>query len=804
MRDLAQDFRYAARLLLRAPGFAFIAIAALALGIGANTAIFSVVDTLLIRPLPYAQADRLAVVWEYNMPRDRKTNVVSPGNFIHWRELNQSFKDLAAVSMTFRTTLTGAGDPTELPVQYISGTLFGILGVRPAIGRDFTPQEDAPGVGAVAISDRLWRNRFGSDPSIVNKTITLDGRPNLVVGVMAPDFFVLDKTVDVWSTIGLPPTARTPRGRWICVVGRVKDGLTMAQAQDDMVRVHAELTRRFPDFNTGWTANVVPVREQLTGSVKPALWLMLGAVGFVLLIACANVGNLVLARATARQRELAVRAALGAGRGRLVRQLLAESVLLSLAGAAAGLVLAWWGVIALRTTVADKLPVARLDEVAINGKVLLFTLGAALVSALIFGIAPALTSAGARLTDALKDGGRSGSAARGAKVRSAFVIVETALALVLLVGAGLLLRSFVALLGVDPGFDASRTMTVKVSIPQAKYRDAPRQQAFFNQLFEKIDAVPGVVAAGGTSFLPLAGLGAATGFQIVGREKPAPGQEPVTDVRVVTHDYFKAMGVPLKRGRLFDARDAGTGVRRVIINEAIAKKYFPGEDPIGRSIIVAWNDEGPDEIVGVVGDVRQQDLETEARATIYWPPSRFTYPYMTVAIRAAGDPRAIVSGAVSALHELDPNVAAADVKTMEDVVDAAVAQRRLTMLLLSVFAVLALVLAAVGIYGVIAYSVTQRTQEIGIRMALGARRSSVLGMVLRQAMSLAVIGILVGAAGAWLLTRLMQTLLYSVKPSDPLTFTGVAVLLALVAAAAAMVPGLRATRVDPAIALRSE
>ena len=804
MRDLAQDFRYAARLLLRAPGFALIAVAALALGIGANTAIFSVVDTLLIRPLPYTQADRLAVVWEFNVPRDKKTNVVSPGNFIHWRELNQSFKDLAAVSMTFRTTLTGSGDPTELPVQFISGTLFGILGVRPAVGRDFTPQEDAPRVQAVAISDRLWRQRFSADPSIVNKTITLDGRPNLVVGVMPPEFFILDKTVDVWSTIGLPPTARTPRGRWICVVGRVKDGVSMAQAQDDMKRVHAELTRRFPEFNTGWTANVVPLRDQLTGSVKPALWVMLGAVGFVLLIACANVGNLVLARATARQRELAVRAALGAGRGRIVRQLLAESVLLSLVGAAGGLLLAWWGVIALRTSVADKIPVARLDEVSINGKVLLFTLGAALVSALIFGIAPALTSAGAKLTDALKDGGRSGSASRGARVRGAFVIVETALALVLLVGAGLLLRSFVALLNVDPGFEAARTMTVKVSIPQAKYPDAPMQQAFFNQLFEKIDALPGVVAAGGTSFLPLAGLGAATGFEIVGREKPPAGQEPVTDVRVVTHEYFKAMGVPLRRGRFFDTRDTGTNVRRVIINEAIANKYFPGEDPIGRSIIVSWNDSGPDEIVGVVGDVRQQELETEARATIYWPPARFTYPYMTVAIRTAGDPRAIVPGAVAALHELDPNVAAADVKTMEEVVDTAVAQRRLTMLLLSVFAALALVLAAVGIYGVIAYSVTQRTQEIGIRMALGARRGNVLGMVLRQAMTLAGIGIALGAGGAWLLTRLMQTLLFNVKPSDPATFIAVAVLLALVAAVAAMVPGLRATRVDPAIALRSE
>ena len=804
MRDLAQDFRYAARLLLRAPGFAFIAIAALALGIGANTAIFSVVDTLLIRPLPYRDADRLAVVWEFNVPRDRKTNVVSPGNFIHWRELNQSFEDLAAVSMTFRTTLTGAGDATELPVQYISGTLFSILGVRPAIGRDFTPQEDAPGVQAVAISDRLWRQRFSADPSIVNKTITLDGRPNLVVGVMAPGFFVLDKSVDVWSTIGLPPAARTPRGRWICVVGRVKNGVTMAQAQDDMTRVHAELARRFPDFNTGWTANVVPVREQLTGAVKPALWVMLGAVGFVLLIACANVGNLVLARATARQRELAVRAALGAGRGRLIRQLLAESVLLSCCGAAAGLFLAWWALIALRTTVAERLAIARLDQVAIDGKVLLFTLGVALVSALIFGIVPALTSAGPKLTDALKDGGRAGSASRGARVRSTFVVLETALALVLLVGAGLLLRSFVTLLRVDPGFDPAHTMTVKVSIPQAKYPDAPKQQAFFDQLFQKVDALPGVTAAGGISFLPMNGLGAATNFTIVGQPAPPRGQDLVTDVRVVTHDYFKAIGIPLLRGRSFDSRDAGTGVRRVIVNQTMVTKYFKGEDPIGKSIVVGWNDQGPDEIVGVVGDVRNQDLETEARATIYWPPSRFTYPFMTVAIRTSGDPRNVVSTAVAALHDLDPNVAAADVKTMEEIVGDSVAQRRITMLLLSVFAGLALVLAAVGIYGVIGYSVTQRTEEIGIRMALGARRTSVLGMILRQAMSLAGLGIAAGAVGAWLLTRLMQKLLFGVAPSDPVTFGGVALLLALVAALAAIVPGLRATRVDPAIALRSE
>jgi putative ABC transport system permease protein len=804
VRNVVLDFRYAARLLLRSPAFTLVAVAALALGIGANTAIFSVVDTLLLRPLPYADADRLAVIWEHNIPRDRQHNVVSPGNFIHWQELNQSFTELSALSMTFRTTLTGAGDATELPVQYVSAGIFRILGVRPALGRDFTKQDDAPGVGVVIISDRLWRQRFGADPTIVNRSIQLDGRPNVVAGVMPAGFSILDRTVDVWSTIGLPPSARTPRGRWIGVVGRLKDGVTMAQAQADMVRVHQELTRRFPDFNTGWTANVVPLREELTGTVKPALWVMLGAVGFVLLIACANVGNLVLARATARQRELAVRAALGAGRGRLIRQMLVESLLLSIMGSTAGLLVAWWSVVALRTTIADRVPIARLDQVSIDGTVLLFTAGAALVSALLFGIAPALTSAGARLTESLKDGGRSGSAARGARIRSVFVVVETALALVLLVGSGLLLRSFVALMRVDPGFDPAHTMTVKVSIPTAKYRDAAQQQAFFNQLFEKLDALPGVTAAGGTSFLPIAGLGAATGFQIVGQPKPSAGQEPVTDVRVVTHDYFKAMGVPLLRGRTFDSRDAGTNVRRVIVNQALARKHFPNEDPIGKSIIVSWNDEGPDEIVGVVGDVRQQDLETEARATIYWPPGRFTYPFMSVAIRTAGDPRTVVAGTVAALHELDPNVAAADVKTMDAVIDASVAQRRLTMLLLSIFAVVALVLAAVGIYGVIGYSVSQRTQEIGIRMALGAQRATVLRMVVGQAMLLAALGIAAGAGGAWGLTRLMQKLLFGVEPSDPATFVGVAGILALVAAVAASIPGLRATRVDPVIALRSE
>lgn len=784
--------------------FTAVAIATLALGIGANTAIFSVVDTLLIRPLPYRDPARLVVVWEFNVPRGQINPSVAPANFLHWREMNRSFQELSSVSPAFRTTLTGQGDAVELPVQYVSGTLFGVLGVRPQLGRDFVSAEDAPGQRVVIISDRLWRRRFGSDPLLLDRTILLDGRPHRVVGVMPSGFSILDKTVDIWSTVGFGPDARTPRGRWTQVVGRLKDGVSIEQAQEDMTRVAADLTRMFPAFDAGWTVRLVGLRDQLTGDVRPALIVMLVAVGFVLLIACANVGNLVLARATGRQREMAVRAALGASRGRLVRQLLSESALLSCAGGVMGLAIAWWAVVALRTTVAARMPIPRFETIGIDGRVLAFTLAAALVSALLFGTAPALWSAGSRLTGGLRDGGRGSSSARGTRLRSAFVVVEIALALVLLVGAGLLIRSFLTILAVDPGFDPSHTLTMKVSIPTSKYRNSAQVQSFFGQLFEKFDALPGVEASGGTSFLPLNGLGAATGFEIVGKPKPAAGQVPVCDVRVVTHHYFEAMHVPLLRGRLYDSRDEGNNVRRVIISQGLARQYFPGEDPIGQRLIVEWNDEGPDEIIGVIGDVRQEDLESGAKATVYWPPSRFTYPFMTVAIRTDGDPRGIAAGAVAALHQLDPDVAAADVRTMESVVEISLVERRLTMLLLTVFAGLALVLAAVGIYAVVSYSVTQRTHEIGIRVALGAPRVRVMQMILAQAMTLALAGLATGAAGAFVLTRLMQKLLFTVRPSDPLTFVTVAALLGVVAVIAAAVPGIRATRVDPVVALRSE
>jgi len=805
MAILWQDLRFAARVLLRAPGFALIALAALTLGIGANTAIFSVVNTLLLERLPYKDPGRLAVVWERNIAHGGKNNVTSPNNFFHWREMNRAFEDLAMISLTFRTTLTGDdGPPEELPVQYVTAALSPVLGVPPQQGRLFAPTDDDPSANVVIISDRLWKRRFGGDPGIVNRTIQLSSKPQVVVGVMPPGFSVLDKTVDVWQPVGFDREGRSATGRWLTAIGRLRPGVTLAQAQDDMTRVHAELARMFPAADQGWTAGVVDLKDQLTGDVRPALFVLLGAVGFVLLIACANVANLLLARATARHREIAVRAALGAGRARLVRQLLAESLLLSVLGGGMGLLLAWWATLGLRTVVARQLPIARLESVGIDWHVLLFTLIATVISGFAFGLFPALTAARTTLTDALKEGGRGGTGARGARARNAFIVVEVALALVLLVGAGLLIRSFTALLNVDPGFDLAHTITMRVSIPRSKYDSPQKMRAFYDQLFEKIDAIPGVQAAGGTSFLPLNGLGAATSFEIVGRPKPQPGQEPVTDVRVATHHYFQAMGIRLLRGRLFGPMDEGSNVRRVIISESMARKYWPDQDPIGQQVIAAWNDEGPDEIVGVVGDVRQETLEDEMRPSIYFPPARFAYPFMTVAIKAAGDVRGVVPAVTDRVHQLDPNIPVADVLTMNEVRDISVAQRRLTMMLLGVFAGIALLLAAVGIYGVISYTVSQRTQEIGIRMALGASRSTVLTMVLRQALILAAVGIAIGGTGALALTGLMRNLLFGVHPTDPMTFGLVAILLALIAAAAAAVPGLRATRVDPAVALRAE
>jgi putative ABC transport system permease protein len=804
-RQAVQDLRHGARLLLASPGFTLAALGALAIGIGANTAIFAVVNTLLIQPLPYKEPEGLAIVWEHNLPRDRRNNVVSPGNYLHWREMNSVFSEMSIVSMTFRTAYTGDGEPEELTQQIVNATLFPMLGVNAAVGRVFTPDEDRPNSNRfVLLSDRLWRRRFSADPRVVNRSIRLDGNLFTIVGVMPPGFSILDKDVDIWVPIGFSAEARTPRGRWTMVIARLKDGVTFTQAQDDMTGVASRLSAMFPNFDTGWTARVVPLKEQLTGEVRPALLVLLGAVGFVLLIACANVANLLLARATTRHRELAVRAALGADRGRLIRQLLSESLVLAVIGGIIGVALAWWALSFLRTVVATNLPIQRLEFVGINGWVLLFACAAALGSGLLFGVIPAFTAAGISLTDALREGGRTGTASRGRLVRQGLVIVEMALALVLLVGAGLLARSFLTLMRVNPGFDPSKTITMKVTLPSASYQSDNQIIGFFDRLFERIDAMPGVQAAGGISFLPLNGLGAATGFSIEGQEKPRAGEEPVSEVKVVTHDFFKAMGIPLLRGRLFDGRDTAPNTRRVIVSDTLVKKYFGDRDPIGQRIVLSWNNQGPDEIIGVVGDVRSVSLETEPRGASYLPPARFAYPFMSAAVRTSTGGLSIVSSLVNAVHELDPNVPVSQIRPMSEVIAVSTTERRLTMALLMAFSLLALVLASVGIYGVISYSVTQRTQEIGIRMALGAQRRDVLRMVVGNAMILATIGIGLGAAGAFVLTRLMTKLLFNVEPQDPMTFTSVAVLLGAVAALASYIPGRRATRVDPVVALRAE
>ena len=796
---MLDDLRYAVRSFARAPAFTALVVATLALGIGANTAVFSVINALLIRPLPYADPGRLAIVWEVNpMGKD---NSGSPGNFLHWREMATSFDDMAAVSFTFRVTLSGEGEPEELPMQYVSASAFTILGVTPEIGRAFTAEEDRPGRNRVAVlSDALWRRKFGADRNVVNRSIHLGGDLFTVVGVMPPGFSMLDKTVQLWEPTGFSADARTPRGRWLHVIARIKRGTTIERAQQDMNRVQEEMVRLFPAFNTGWKVRVRSLKDQLTRDSRPALFVLLAAVGFVLLIACANVANLLLARATTRRRDLAVRAALGAGRRRILAQAFVESGVLASGGAAGGLVLAWWAVAVIRTSLAEHLPVPRLEAVTLDPTVLGFTVVAAAVCGLMFGVLPAFAAAGVGLTDLLKDGGRTGTASRGRRARSLFVILEMALALVLLVGAGLLIRSFVALMRVEAGFDPSRTITMKITLPTSKYREA---RQFFERLYLQIDALPGVQAAGGVSFLPLNGLGAATDFSIPGRPTPTYGDKPVADVRVVTHDYFKAMGIPLLRGRLFDSRD-DAAPRKIIVSADLARRFFPNEDPIGEHVAIDWTDSNPDEIVGVVGDVHQLTLDDEIRATTYWPPARFAYPWNSVVIRTTGDPERLVPEVAALVRQYDSTITLADVRTMDDVVSISAAERRLTMLLLSAFAGLALVLAAVGIYGVISYSVSERTHEIGIRMALGAARRTVMRMVLRQALTLAAVGVAAGAAGAWLLTRLMTTLLFGVMPSDPFTFAAVSLLLTLVAAIAACVPGIRATRVDPVVALRAE
>ncbi len=809
MESLLQDLRFGARSLVKKPAFAAVAIITLALGIGANTAIFSVVNAVLLRPLQYKDSDRLVMVWENNRPRSRDQNVISPANFLDWQDQNTVFDGMAGF-FDRQYNFTGVDDPEVIPAQSVSVNMFPLLGVAPLHGRGFAPEDGNPESEPVVIlSHGLWSRRFGADTSVIGNKIMLNGNNFTIIGVMPPGFklFVKQgslsgKQAELWTPIRFTPESRVRSGRFMMAVARLKDGVTLEEAQAEMDAMASRFEQQYPDFNTGWGVNLVPLHTQLSGTMRTSLWVLLGAVGCVLLIACANVANLLLARAAARQKEMAIRAALGARRGRIIRQLLTESVILSALGGAAGFALAVWGVRALVSLIPDDLMAIR--EVSVDFQVLGFTLAVSMLTGLIFGLAPAIMSSRVDVNESLKEGGRT-SASGSNMLRGGLVVVEIAIALVLLVGSGLMIRSFARLQAIDPGFDSTNLLTVKVSLPGSKYREDHQRVNFFRQSLERIRALPGVSRASAISFLPFAAGGAGTSFTIVGRPQPAAGESPVTDVRVIDPDYFRTMSIHLLRGREFTPLEATEARHVVIVNEAMARMYFPDEDPIGKKLVINMMDDPvPSEIIGIVRDVKHQGLDIAPRAMTYWPHPELAYGGMMLVVKAQSDPMNLVAGVQREIQSLDRDQPIADVRTMEGLLSDSVSKTRFSMLLLTIFAAVALILAAVGIFGVMSYSVSERTHEIGIRMALGARTTDVLRLVIGRGMLLAAAGVVAGIGGAFALTRFMKSLLHDVSETDPATFAGIAMVVAVVALVSCYIPARRATRVDPQVALRHE
>jgi putative ABC transport system permease protein len=807
---LLQDVRYGARLLARHKGFTAVAVLTLGLGIGANTAIFSVVNELLLNPLPYSDAERIVMLWEVT-PEGESQNPISSANFRSWREQGTVFESMAAFTDR-RYNLTGGGEPEEVAVQLATPELFRVLDVKPFLGRGLTPADALSNAPDVAVlSHGFWLRRFGGDRGILGKPIMLNGAPTTVVGVLPPGFqwhirqmSNTTKPSEIWVALELPAEEPYSRGRFLSAVARLKPGVSFAQADAEVDTIAARYALDSPKYNKGYTAEVIPLREQFVGKVRPALLILFGAVGFVLLIACVNVVNLLLSRAAAREKEIVLRTALGARRVRVMRQLLTESLLLAILGCALGLLLAAWGIRAL--VAISPADLVNLQGVGLNFKVLALTVAVSLLTGLLFGLAPAFEATRLNLGDALKEGGKgaAGHSARSSRLRGALVIAEVALALVLLAGAGLLIKSFLRLQGIDPGFKQENVLTMVMRLPGAKYTEDQQMVAFYRKAGERLRALPGVLDAGMVNYLPLyGGLGARTSFTIEGRPAPPDGEGPATDVRVTDATYFRAMGIPLLRGRNFTDSEIAEARHVVLISEAMAKQHFPGEDPIGKRITVPMSAEPvPTEIVGIVGDVRYESLVDEAYPTVYMPIPELTYPFMTLVFRTGGDSLHIAPAVRKALLEIDPDQPVSDVRTMDEVMATTVGRARFNTLLLGLFAGLATLLAAIGIFGVMNYSVTLRTREIGLRMALGAQPREVLRLILKQGLLLTAIGIAVGLAGALALTRVMSGLLFGVGSTDPATFAAIALLLTLVSLIACYLPARRATRVNPLIALR--
>ncbi|HEX3560945.1 MAG TPA: ABC transporter permease [Pyrinomonadaceae bacterium] len=813
MNTLWKDIRYAARVLWKSPGFTAVAVIAVALGVGANTAIFSVVNAVLLKPLVYQDPGQLVLINHNYKKIDLRASVSAPG-YAYYHDNAKSFSDVAAFG-PMNINLTGEGEPERLQGMSVTANLFRTLGAQAAQGRTFSAEENRVGSNKVVVlSDAFWRRRFGGLP-VLGKNITLNGEPYTVVGVMPPGFQFGREFAppgpDLWSPITFTPQQLDPNNNltseYLGVVARMKPGVSAGQAQAELNSIADDLRRQYmPGMDeSNWGLLLTPLDEFVVGKIRTALWILLGAVSFVLLIACANVANLMLARAAVRQKEIAVRTALGASRWRVVQQLLTESVLLSLAGGAVGLLLAMWGVDLLLRLNDNRLP--RATEIGLDSRVMLFTLGVSLLTGVVFGLAPAFQTSGINLHDTLKEGGRSGKGGVRRGVRNALAVAEMAFAVVLLVGAGLLVRSFMQLQQVSPGFEPRGALAMMVSLPANKYADPTQRAAFMRQMLEQVRALAGVKSAATTTTLPLSGFNQSGSFGIEGKPTPRGQDSPHGSRWMVSDDYFQTMGIPLVRGRYFDAHDAAEASGVAIIDEALARKYWPGEDPVGKRIAFEGTPQQPRwrEVVGIVGHVKDEGLEGESRAQYYVPYAQnANAPNLFLAVRAEGDPASLAPAVRGAIAGVDADLPVYRVTTMEQMVADSLAQRRFSMTLFGVFAALALALAVVGLYGVMSYAVAQRTHEFGLRMALGAQRRDILRMVVGQGLVLVGVGLAAGLVGALALTRVMSSLLYGVSATDPLTYAGIALLLAAVALLASYIPARRATKVDPMVALRYE
>jgi putative ABC transport system permease protein len=806
MQTLWQDLRYGARMLLKKPGFTLVAIITLALGIGANTAIFSVVNAVLLRPLPYPEPERLMQIFLHNPDSASGRGGYGNADFQALRERNQSFEKIAAISSGNRFSLTGSGAPEQVIGAVVTAEFFDMLGVNPQRGRTFLAGEDKPGSPrTVVVSHGFWEKYLLSNPNAVGQTVTLNNESFTVIGVMSPDFrFTSFGPAELWTALQLdPPRARPPY--FLRVIGRLKPGASERQAQAEVSSICDQVQQQYPN-STPRAARVEPFKRAIIGDAQLSLSVLLGAVFFVLLIASVNVANLLLARATEREREIAVRAALGASRLRLIRQALTESWLLAVLGGALGLLLAQWGVDLIVALSPENLP--RLDEISLDGRVLVITLLTTCFSGLVFGLAPALQSSQVDVHTTLKEGGRSGAEGfRSKRLRELFIVSEFALALLLLIGAGLMIRSFLRLQRVNPGFEPDRVLTAQIVLPQSRYREAARVGAFHQLLLQRVRALPGVQAASVSMSLPPDLLMMRNPFVVEG-QTPAPGQSlPLAEQLLVSPDYFRTLGIRRHAGRDFTDADDGAAPQVVIINESLARQYFPQQDPVGKRLQTGdYSPTGPWlTIVGVVADVKYSGLRESVQPALYTPfQQNLWWRSMYLAVKAGGDPLSLINVARNEVWAVDRDLPVTQIKTMDQLMSDAVAEPRVYTTLLGIFGAVALLLAAVGIYGVMAYAVTQRTREIGVRMALGAQTGAVLRLVIGAGMKLALLGMAIGLLAAFALTRLMAKLLFNVSATDPVTFALIALLLLGVALLACYLPARRAMKVDPMIALRSQ